>query len=94
MTTSRPSRTVDSIDGRSLVETAVVTIGTTGLFLVSAITALVATAAVGDEPLVTVVVALAVGIGTIGAGLGGARLFGRWLGRRLDRRAAVPVHAR
>ena len=76
MNDPRSPRRIPAVDGRSVLETALLAIGVTALFVASTLLALLAAATVRDDPSATAVVALLVGTTTVAVGIAGARRLG------------------
>ncbi|QSX00306.1 hypothetical protein [Haloterrigena alkaliphila] len=79
MNDPRSPRRIPAIDDRSVLETALLAIGVTFLFVASTLLALLAASTVRDDPSATAVVVLLVGTATVTVGAVGARRFVRWL---------------
>ena len=84
----RPPRRIPPASGRSVLETAVVAVGTTCLF-VAATTLALAAAVARDDPRLALAIAATVWIGATVGGVLGARRIARVLGSALDRRQAA-----
>ena len=80
---SRPPRRSPAIDDCCLLETALVAIGVSCLFVAATLPALAAAAAVDDPP-AAAAVALFVGIASLFTGIVGTRLLRGWLVARLE----------
>ncbi|APW97546.1 hypothetical protein CHINAEXTREME_07050 [Halobiforma lacisalsi AJ5] len=84
----RPPRRIPSIDDRTVLETVVVSLATTGLFVAAMVAALGAAALAGDDPIVSAPVAILAGIVTLAVGALSLGAFGSRLGRAIGRRRA------
>ncbi|WP_089785854.1 hypothetical protein [Natronobacterium haloterrestre] len=62
----RRPRRIPSIDDRTVLETALVSLATTGVFVAAMLAALVAASIAGDETAVSAPVAVLTGLATIG----------------------------
>ncbi|WP_247002812.1 hypothetical protein [Halosolutus gelatinilyticus] len=87
-------RTIESVDGRSVAEVAAIAIGTSVLLVGATTAAFAAAAAVDDDSTMAFAAALAVGIGTIAAGIVAARRIGARLEPIVQRRSAPHVRPR
>lgn len=80
----RPPQQTPPAAGRSVLETVIVAVGTTGLLFGAAMVAFTA-AAIADDPVLAAAIAAFVWFGTIVVGILGVRRLVRTLGRRTDR---------
>ena len=86
----RPPQLTPPAAGRSVLETAVVAVGTTVRFVAATVIALAAATLAGDDPAVAAAVAATALIGALVVGVLGVRRVARFLERGLERRRAAP----
>ncbi|WP_049921784.1 hypothetical protein [Halopiger djelfimassiliensis] len=82
----KPPQSTPLVGRKSVLETAVVSLATTGLLFTATLAGLVAASTVGDEPAIAFPVSLVVGLLTLGVGVVGTRRFYRRIATHVDRR--------